>query len=255
VAVSKPIREDAKFIRDVPQTIRDRDPPRWVKDDSRLMEQLLARALDAQGLGGRKSGDMVLTGVVDLPQGEEVRYIIDTKMDTSGRGQAETKSPGMRSKIRNLVEEGEQVIHATLWVNANGRVKGAGLFRFYEGFRTVRWRAMEPLTEVSDMNDLAKPAKLAAFREAVLARLRQTDLKSYNDHVAEVAERFAEVGVADARLGYKLLEQRKGPEQANRERVRAAVELLESRDPEEAAAKLLGMSVAKLRRLRAGGKS
>jgi hypothetical protein len=184
---------------------------------------------------------MTLTGVVDLPQSGQVQYIIDSKMDTSGRGQAETKSPGMRNKLRDLIAEGEQVIHATLRVNANGRVKGAGLFRFYEGFRTIRWRAMEPLTEMSDMNDLAKPAKLAAFREAVLARLRQTNLKSYNAHVAEVAELFIATGVDDVLLACEVIEKKGSKQQAEQPR-------------KEAAAALLGMSVAELRRLRAGGK-
>jgi hypothetical protein len=130
VAVCRAVREDAKFIRETLQVIRDRDPPRWVKEDSRLMELLLARAVGAQALGMGAPGDMVLTGMIDLPEGGAVRYIIDSKMDTSGRGRAETRSSGVRSEIHDLVEEGAQVIHATLWVNANGRVKGAGLFRF-----------------------------------------------------------------------------------------------------------------------------
>jgi hypothetical protein len=52
VTVSRAIRQDAKFIQEMLQAIRDRDPPCWVKDDSRLMEALLARALGAQALGG-----------------------------------------------------------------------------------------------------------------------------------------------------------------------------------------------------------
>jgi hypothetical protein len=205
------------------------------------MELLLARAVGAQALGMGAPGDMVLTGMVGLPQGGEVRYIIDSKMDTTGRGRAETKSPGVRSKIYDLVEEGERVIHATLWANANGRVKGAGLFRFFEGFRSVGWRKMEPLTEVSDMNDLARPAKLAAFREAVLARLRKTDVKSYNAHVSEVARLFVATGVDDGLLGCLLIEKKQSKQEAEQLR-------------EEVAAKFLGMSVAELRRRLAGGK-
>jgi hypothetical protein len=100
---------------------------------------------------------------------------------------------------------------------------------------------MEPLTEVSDMNDLARPAKLAAFREAVLARLRKTDVKSYNDHVAELARLFIATGADDVLLGCLLIEKKQSKQEAEQLR-------------EQLAAKLLGLSVAELQRLRAGGK-
>ncbi len=203
------------------------------------MELLLARALGAQPLAEGQSGDMVLAGTVELPDVGPVRYIIDAKLDTTGKGQAETKHSGIKSKLRDLVGEGEPVIHATLWVNANGRVRKAGLFRFFEGFGNVRWRAMESLTEVSDMNDLASPTKLMAFRAEVLARLRRTDLKTYEDHIVEVGERFAAGGIDDAILGFQVVEKRGSKERADRER-------------QEAAARLLGISVADLRR-RLGG--
>jgi hypothetical protein len=154
--------------------------------------------------------------------------------------------------LRDLIGEGEPVIHAALWVNVNGRVAQAGLFRFFEGLGTVSWRAMEPLTEVSDMNDLARPGKLAVFRAEVLARLRRTDLKSYDEHIAEVAQRFAERGVSNVILGYKVVEKRVSEERAQRNRQWAATEILGAEDPEEAAAKLLGLSVQELRR-RLGG--
>jgi hypothetical protein len=240
VKVSKAIRKDAQYIRGILQTIRNRDNPRWMQGDARTMELLLARAIGARPLAGGASGDMVLLGTVKLPDAGPVRYIIDAKLDPSGKGQSETKHSGLRSKLTDLIGVKERVIHATLWVNANGQVEKAGLFRFYEGFRTVSWRAMEPLTEVSDMNDLAKPATLAVFREEVLARLRRTDLKSYSQHVVEVARRFAEVAVADVVLGYKAVAKETGAEGAEGDRRWAANEILEAEDSEEGATKLLG---------------
>ncbi len=257
---ARSIRRDADRIREILAEIQGRQDPRWHRDDYRAMEQLLAAALGAEALGGGHAGDMVLTGVVELPKVGAVRYIIDAKMDTTGRGRAETDSSGVRHKLAELVSATERVIHATLWVNANGRVKAAGLFRFYEGFRTVRWRRMESLTEVTDMNELARAEKLRPFREEVLARLRQTNLKTYREHVAEVARRFTAAGVADAVLGCKAVEiweSEEGAEQLRQEAAarvlgaknprEGATRILGAKDPQEAAAQLLGISVEELR--------
>jgi hypothetical protein len=154
-----------------------------------------------------------------------------------------------------LIEEGEQVIHATLWVNANGKVAGAGLFRFYEGFEHKRWKKMEPLTEVSDMNDLAKPEKLLAFRKQVLARLRKTDPKSYAAHGAEAAARFADAAIEDVVLGCKAIEILRGEQAAEKKRLHGVAQLLGTSDPEGQAATLLGISVEELRRRLSGGAS
>lgn len=239
--VPKSIRQDAERIGEILRTISEREPALWHKDDFATMELLLACALGAKRLGGGRAGDMVLTATIDLPGVGPVRYIIDGKMGSSGRGRADTQPSGVRGKLRELIAEGEQVIHATLWVNANGKVTGAGLFRFYEGFENTRWKRMEPLTEVSDMNDLAKPAKLLAFRKQVLDRLRRTDPKSYADHVAEAGIRFADAALEDVVLGYKAVEVKKSKEAADRKRLEAAAYLL-GLSTEELQARLAGES-------------
>lgn len=224
--IPKSIREDAERIGEILRTISAREPALWRPEDSPTMELLLACALGAERLGSGCPGDIVLTSTIGLPGAGAVRYIIDGKLGSSGRGRADTQSSGIRGKLRELIAEGEQVIHATLWVNANDKVAGAGLFRFYEGFENTRWRRMEPLTEVSDMNDLDKPAKLLAFRKQVLDRLRRTDPKSYADHVAEAALRFADAALEDVVLGCQAIEVKKSKEAADWKRLEAAAYLL-----------------------------
>src|SRR5207244_92324 len=107
-------------------------------------------------------------------------------------------------------------------------------------------------TGISDMNDLARPAKLAAFREEVLARLRQTDLKSYKEHVGAVARRFMDGGSNDIVLGRAVLANWEGEEPAKQKFREVLVGMVKEEDREETAADLLGIDLAELRRLLEG---